>query len=215
MAIRSQQAYISVSTAEAAADTITGLTNANPGVVTAAAHGIANGAIVSISGVAGMVQVNNRAFVVANQATNTFELKGVDTSTTQGYSAYTSGGQAVAHTMTEVGEVRSISAFDGEATEIDITHLRSYGKEYLSGLQEFGNVALTLWLPSGTDTGQARLRALKDAGTTGTFSITLSNGQVAAFRGIVKSFALSGLEVDGAVQASCAVKVSNAPAWFA
>lgn len=216
MAQKSQQAFLSVSTATIAPDTITGLTNANPGVVTATAHGMANDTIVVVDSVGGMVQVNGRAFVVANQATNSFELKGVDTSVTQGYSAYTSGGTATAQTMTEVGECRGItSAFDGEATDIDVTHLRSTAKEYLTGLPEFGNVSMNLWLPLTADVGQTKLRALRETQSVGTFSITLASGQIAAFRGLVKSFALSGLEVDGAVQASCTIKVTNQPAWFA
>ncbi len=216
MAQKAQQAYLSVATSEAAADTISGLTNANPGVVTATAHGIANGTPVLIESVGGTVQVNNRLFIVANQATNTFELKGVDTSTTQGYGVYTSGGTAKAQTMTEVGEVRGItSAFDGEATDIDVTHLRSTGKEFLTGLADYGNVSLNLWLPSTSDAGQTRLRNLRETQSIGNFTITLASGQVAAFRGLVKSFALSGLEVDGAVQAACSIKVSSAPAWFA
>lgn len=216
MAQKSQQSYLSVSTAEAAADAISGLTNANPGVVTATAHGMSDGTIALIEAVGGMVQVNNRAFVVANQAANSFELKGVDTSTTQGYGAYTSGGTAKAQTMTEVGEVRGITAaFDGEATDIDVTHLRSSGKEYLTGLPEFGNCSLNLWLPVGADAGQTRLRNLRETQSVGTFSITLPSGLVAAFRGLVKSFALTGIEVDGAVQVGCTIKVTNMPAWFA
>lgn len=216
MAQKSQQSYLSVSIAEIAADTITGLTNANPGVVSAAAHGIPNGAIVLIESVGGMVQVNNRAFVVANQATGTFELKGVDTTALQGYGTYTSGGAAKQQTMTEVGEVRGISsAFDGEAADIDVTHLRSSGKEYLTGLPEFGNCSLNLWLPVGADAGQTRLRNLRETQSVGTFSITLPSGLVAAFRGLVKSFALTGIEVDGAVQVGCTIKVTNMPAWFA
>lgn len=216
MAQKSQQAYLSVATAVTAAKTITGLTNANPGVVTSTAHGLANGSVGIITGVVGTVQVNNRAFVIANQATNTFELKGVDTTTAQGYGTYTSGGIFTPSTMTEVGEVSGItSAFDGEASDIDVTHLRSTGKEFLVGLLDAGNVAMTLWLPAASDAGQTRLRNLREVQSSAAMTITLASGQVAAFVGLVKSFALTGLVVDGAVQASCAIKVSNQPAWFA
>ena len=163
-----------------------------------------------------MTQLNGRAAVVANQATSTFELKGLNTLAAQGYGTYTSGGIWTPKTMTEVGEVRGITgAFDGEAQDIDVTHLRSTGKEYLTGLPEFGNVALNLWLPSTADAGQTRLRNLRETQTAEAFTITLASGLVAAFVGLVKSFALTGLEVDGAVQVSCAIKVSNQPAFFA
>jgi|TARA_S200000501_G_scaffold315664_1_gene308092 hypothetical protein len=72
--------------------TITGATAANPVVITSAGHGFSNGDKISISKVVGMVELNvETAFTIANKATNTFELSGVDGSS---YTAYTSGGIA-------------------------------------------------------------------------------------------------------------------------
>lgn len=68
---------------------ITGATSANPIVITATAHGYANGDGVYITGVTGMAEVNGRFFTVANQTSNTFELSGIDGT---GYATYTSGG---------------------------------------------------------------------------------------------------------------------------
>lgn len=71
--------------------TITAITQANPAVVTSNAHGFANGDEVYIEGVVGMTELNAGRYVVANQATNTFELQGVDST---GFTAYSSGGTA-------------------------------------------------------------------------------------------------------------------------
>lgn len=71
--------------------TISGITQANPAVVSATAHGFLNGDRIVISGVSGMGQVNNREFTVANQTANTFELSGVNATS---YDAYTMGGAA-------------------------------------------------------------------------------------------------------------------------
>lgn len=76
--------------------TITGITKANPGVVTLTAHGFNNGDRILITGVAGMTEINNREYVVANKTTNTFELQnvyGINFSTS-GFTTYTSGGLA-------------------------------------------------------------------------------------------------------------------------
>lgn len=75
--------------------TITGITQANPGVVTSNSHGYANGDEVIISSVGGMTQLNGRNFVVANVTTNTFTLQdtfGVVNINTTSYGNYTSGG---------------------------------------------------------------------------------------------------------------------------
>ena len=62
---------------------ISGITNANPAVVTTAgAHGYSNGDEVVISGVLGMTQVNGRQFKVAGVTGTTFELRYMDNATT-------------------------------------------------------------------------------------------------------------------------------------
>ena len=75
--------------AKEAAKTITGITQANPAVVTATSHGYSNDDIVYISSVVGMVEVNGGTYTVANKTTNTFELSGTDSSA---FTAYSSGG---------------------------------------------------------------------------------------------------------------------------
>ena len=74
--------------------TISGITQANPAVVTATSHGYSNGDEVLISGVSGMTEVNGKRFLVADKTTNTFELQdkdGVDINSTS-FTAYASGG---------------------------------------------------------------------------------------------------------------------------
>lgn len=68
---------------------ISGITRANPAVVSASNHGFQNGDTVYIRNVSGMHQVNNRTFTVANRTTNSFQLQGVNSS---GYNSYSSGG---------------------------------------------------------------------------------------------------------------------------
>lgn len=75
---------------------ITGITAANPPVVTSAGHGYSNGDEVFITGVAGMTEVNNRWFVVANKTASTYELTTIHGDNVDGsaYTAYSSGGTA-------------------------------------------------------------------------------------------------------------------------
>lgn len=73
---------------------ITAITQDNPGVMAAPAHGFANGDWVKFSGINGMTRLNGRTAIVTAVATNTFQLTDhrgnpIDTS---GYGAYTSGG---------------------------------------------------------------------------------------------------------------------------
>ena len=73
---------------------ITGITNANPAVVTSVAHGYSNGQWLFLQGIGGMTRLNGRWVKVANAAANTYELtdlagNNIDTTS---YPAYTAGG---------------------------------------------------------------------------------------------------------------------------
>ena len=96
--------------------TITGLTQASPGVVTAASHGFSNGDIVRITGVSGMTEVNGKVYKVAGAATNTFNLTtrtDVNVSTT-GFTAYQTGGAA----RKRVTSITGLTHLEGQSVAI-------------------------------------------------------------------------------------------------
>lgn len=81
-------------TATGGAKTISGITQADPGVVTANAHAIPSGTWALIESAGGMTELNDNAYIVESLSTNTLSLKDavgndIDTS---GFTTYTSGG---------------------------------------------------------------------------------------------------------------------------
>lgn len=54
---------------------ITGVTNAKPGVVTSASHGLSEQDIIRITQVDGLHNFNNKLYFVNQPTTNTFKLK--------------------------------------------------------------------------------------------------------------------------------------------
>ena len=69
---------------------VTGISKANPGVVTtSAAHGLLAGEKVRIVNVGGMVEVNDNIYTVASPSGSNFSLSGTNTTA---YTTYTSGG---------------------------------------------------------------------------------------------------------------------------
>jgi hypothetical protein len=85
---------------------VTALSNANPAAATAAGHGLANGDVIEVT--SGWSKLNNRPVRVANVTVNTFELEGVDTSST---TAYPAGGG--------IGSVRKVNTFVQMAQVLD------------------------------------------------------------------------------------------------
>jgi hypothetical protein len=211
MAASSSKDYVvRVATADGSSKTITGATAANPVVVTSNSHGLANGSVVYISGIVGMEELNERAFVIANQTTNTFELKGVDGTD---YTAYASGGTALPKTMTEIARVQSTNLFGGETARIDITDQRSRRKRYLVDIPDSGDGSLSLFFDN-SDAGQARLRVLKGTTEKEAFTATMPSGAAAAFMAQVLSFPVS-TGVGAAITTQVGLLIDNEEAWYA
>lgn len=92
--IRTSTAITNITWKSGTARTITGITRANPAVVTSNSHGLSNGDVIFITGVNGMTQINDQYYTVASVTTNTFVLSGIDSRSSNGYSSYSSGGTA-------------------------------------------------------------------------------------------------------------------------
>lgn len=76
---------------------ITGISNAATGVVTSPGHGLVAGDSVTISGVAGMPEVNGNTYTVGTTTATTFQLSATNTT---GFGTYTSGGKWVLESPT-------------------------------------------------------------------------------------------------------------------
>lgn len=104
-----------------AAKTITGITQASPGVFTSATHGFSNGQTILLLGVGGMASanglsaLNGRWVIVANATANTFtvtDFAGTAISTAS-LTAYTSGGTAArVYEIATPFDTTAISLFD-------------------------------------------------------------------------------------------------------
>ncbi|RZS80653.1 phage tail protein [Pigmentiphaga kullae] len=99
---------IALATVYAAAKSVTILSNANPAVATAAAHGFAEGDFVEVT--SGWSRLNGRVVRVGAVDTNTFELEGIDTSDVNLYPVGTG-----------IGSVRQITAWQQITQVLDAT----------------------------------------------------------------------------------------------
>jgi hypothetical protein len=109
---------------------ITGISQSNPAVVTAVAHGFVTGNLISINGVAGMTQVNGRSFIITALTNDTFELNGEDST---GHDPYTSGGTASRQNgATTIGE--GFGDFDKTYTYV-VTAVDAEGSESLASAE--------------------------------------------------------------------------------
>lgn len=130
---------------------------------------------------------------------------------TQGFKLEIATNDSPVGSYVEVKEIVSFTLFDGKANEIDVTHLQSTGKEFLQGLQDFGNCAFDLnYLPN--DSGQTACRTAKASQTKKTFKATFSNNVVATFEAYVMSADIKG-GVDSKLDTSFSLRVTGSPVY--
>lgn len=105
------------------ARTVTAITKANPAVVTTSvAHGFVTGETVYLSGVTGMVEVNDTAFTLGSTTSTTFQLLGINST---GYGTFTGTATASRYTqpseaLTWTGEFDVPARFDVDDMKIQI-----------------------------------------------------------------------------------------------
>lgn len=89
--------------------TITGITTATPGVVTAAAHGLSNGDRLYITKLSGNIglELNNKQYVAQNVTTNTFELYDIYGNAVTVAATYSASGGQVNKMVASAGIVNS------------------------------------------------------------------------------------------------------------
>lgn len=195
-AISAQDSDLEISGTTGAAKNVADLALGFPTIVTSTAHGLKNGDVVTFAALGGNTTLNGLTLVVKNITTDTFA---VDVDTTGG-AAYTSGGTATPVQWTSINNLVSFNGFDGQASELDATNLKSTAKEFLLGLQDWGNFSFDVHRDFN-DAGQQALDAAKRAGTKKKFKLTLPNGKTKTFDAYCKNSPLEGA-VDSLLKSS-------------
>lgn len=205
-AISAQGSVLQIATGTGGAKTVTAAAAGFPTIITATAHGLSNGNVVTLAGLSGATGING-TFVIKNKTTNTFAI---DLDTT-GSTITASSATATPVTYTAIGNFNALSGFDGEASEIDVTNLASTAKEYVLGLTDNGKVGIDFqW--DLNDAGQQALLAAKNSGAIQNFRLILPNGKTATFTAFVKSFPVS-LGVDQAIKSTAGLRISGPVTW--
>jgi hypothetical protein len=187
---------------------ITAISVGFPAIVTSAGHGLANGTVVALAGIAGtMAALNGAEHVVANATANTFALLDVNTTGL----VYGDGGTATPTEYTKIDGLLSFDGFDGAASDIDSTDLDSEAMEYISGLRDEGKFGFEVKVLKD-DNGQIALRAARTSGNKVGMKLELPDASVASFSVLVKSIPSSG-GVNAILKGKVDTKISGPVVW--
>lgn len=206
---------LAMQSAAATAAAITAGTNAAPGVFTATAHGLLDGDIILLTAV-GMIEINERMFVVVNKTLDSFQLKntatgavGIDTTS---YGVFTSGTFQKLTMGTTIPGVQEFSPSGGEIKFVDTTTVSDkVDKQQVVGATAMSYNMTMQWDPS--DTAQIAMLAAFTTRTSKGFRITWPNGRYAMFYGSVGYAGLPGGSSQGVTTSPAAVSMNGAATY--
>jgi hypothetical protein len=174
---------IAVQSALATAVTISGITKANPAVVSwASGTDPANGDFVLLE-IQGMSQLDYRVVRVANLngAGNTFECEGVDSTL---FDTFTSGTFKVITFGTTLSTIADLSVSGGDFNFIDVTTIQDNVNKQIPGNANPINISMTAnWDP--LDAGVTALKTASDSKAIRAVRITFADATKVLFAGYV------------------------------
>lgn len=171
---------VAIQSVLAAADTITAITKADPGVASSTSHGMTDGMFAKISA-EGMHQVDSRVFRIDNAATNAFDLEGENTTL---YDTFTSGtAEAITFGIT-MTTATGLTASGGDFDFIDVTTIHDNVRKQVPGLASAASYSFEcLWDPA--DTALIALKVASDNQAQRAIKFTFAGGQIVVFNGYV------------------------------
>lgn len=176
-------AIVSLATTYGTAKTVSGISNANPGVATSTAHGLANGALVSVT--SGWSNLNNRVVRVAGSATNTFNLDGIDTTSVTQYPAGSGGGSVQEITgFTQIGQIMGFSTSGGEQQFATFSFLEQNFDTQIPTTLSAQSITLDI-ADDPTLPGYQALKAASDARAVRALRLSMPDGSFILYQGYV------------------------------
>lgn len=165
----------SIGTTYGSPKTITQITNDNPGVATSATHGLSSGDILLLSMPS---RLDQRVARVDNEDTNTFEIEGINTTST---SLYPSGfGVGTAQEVTDfvpLSQITDAQSSGGDQNFYNWVYLEDGRQRQRPTFKNARSLAITLDYDPDL-AWHAELIAASEAGTVKVFKATLPDGAV-------------------------------------
>ncbi|MBF0583299.1 MAG: hypothetical protein HQL80_03575 [Magnetococcales bacterium] len=207
-AILAKGSKLEIGTATGSANAVTAIGLSNPCRVTleSSIADLRVGDVVTLAGIVGTTQLNGNNYVVQylEPGNKVITLAGVDAT---GFTPFESGGTLTPVSLTRIANLLSYSGFDGEAEEVDVTHMESTAHEVMLGLPNEGSFTMEFDY-NAADSGQIALKAAKNSGAKKSFKLTCPDGSTATFAAFVKKFSKSG-DVKGVQKGSCTLRITG------
>lgn len=205
-------ATVAIATAYGSSKSVTAITNANPGVITAAAHGMANGAFYELK--SGWQRINDRIFKAANVATNAVDVTGIDTTDTTKFAAGSGTGSLREITAwTQITQILEFTTNGGEQQFANFSFLEEDYERQLPTITAAQSIQIGI-ADDPTLAGYIAMKAAGEARAIRALKVTLPNGSVLLYNGTVSFNETPTLTKGSVMQVNATVSLSGRPVRY-
>jgi hypothetical protein len=203
---------ISIAASYGSAITVTALTNANPAVATATAHGLSNGDVIEVT--SGWARLNDKVVRVANVTTNTFELEGINTTSTTSYPAGSGTGSVrELLTFTQLAQVLSVTSSGGEQQFATYQFLETDFQNRIPTIKNAQGLTLSV-ADDPTLAGYTLLSTANDDRAKRGVKVTLSSGALIFYNAYISLNRTPSLTVNEVMASEATLSFLNEPVRY-
>jgi len=205
-------ATVAIATAYGSSKSVTAITNANPGVITANAHGMANGAFYELK--SGWQKINDRVFKAANVSTNAVDVTGIDTTDTTRFPAGTGTGSLREITaFTQISQILEFTTSGGDQQFANFSFLEEDFERQLPTVTSAQSIQIGI-ADDPTLAGFIALKAAGEARAIRALKVTLPNGSVLLYSGFVSFNETPTLTKGSVMQVTATISLNGRPTRY-
>lgn len=203
---------VSIATAYDAVKNITGISNANPAIASAPAHGFPNGALIELR--SGWNRLDSRIVRVASTAAGTFEIEGENTVSTKYFPTGSGAGTARLITQwTQISQILEFTTSGGDQQFATFSFLENDWETQLPTVTSAQSISIGI----ADDPSLAGFKALKAAKATRintALKLDLPNGSVLVYNGIVSLNETPTLNKGSVMQVNASFSLQAPPSRY-
>lgn len=193
--------------------TVTGISNNNPGVVTAAAHGLSDGDIIEVT--SGWSRLTDKVLRVDNSTTGTFELEGINTTST---SVYANGGGAGTVReitgWTQLAQILTSASQGGEQQFLTYQFLEADAEKRIPTFKSAAGITFSIAYDPDL-AGYQLVQAANDDRQQRAVRITLADGSLLYYNAYISLGTIPSLDVNQLMAVEVTLSLLNEPVRYA
>lgn len=204
---------VAIASGYGTAKTITTISNANPGVVGSTAHGFDDGDYLEIT--SGWSKLTDRIVRVDNKTTDTYELEGINTTSTSLFPA--AGGAGTARDITgwtQLAQITNSTSEGGEQQFLTYQFLESDSEKRIPTTKSAAGITFTV-ADDPALPGYILAKAANDDRLARAILVTLSNGQKLLYNAYVSLSVIPSLTVNELMTVEVTLSLLGEPVRYA